>query len=62
MTEGCVCGCLLIFFVLENPSTFSVAADCSTPSPGGGGGCLVLAWAPRTGAAGGCCGRVSIWD
>jgi len=25
---------LSIFFVLENPSTFTVAADCPTPSPG----------------------------
>ena len=30
-------GHLLIFFALENPSTFSVAADCPTPSPGGPG-------------------------
>jgi hypothetical protein len=29
---------LSIFFVLENPSTFTVAADCLTPSPGGPGG------------------------
>jgi hypothetical protein len=29
---------LSIFFVLENPSTFTVAADCPTPSPGGPGG------------------------
>lgn len=28
---------LLIFFALENPSTFTVAADCPTPSPGGPG-------------------------
>jgi hypothetical protein len=35
---------LSIFFVLENPSTFTVAADCPTPSPGGPGrpcACLV---------------------
>jgi hypothetical protein len=35
-------GHLSIFFVLENPSTFSVAAECPTPSPGGAVAALCL--------------------